>query len=61
MKRPKTPEELAKKKEKTSHTLYLDTGNVNKLRLIADESRVSVSQIVDEAIDFYLKSLRVKK
>lgn len=58
--KPKTPEELALERAgKKSVSLYLSSVNIEGVKKIAGATPgVSTSEIVDEAISFYLKSIK---
>lgn len=61
-KRPKTPEQLASDgHEKGPYTLYLRKDNVEFLRLESVKNKTSLSVLVDEAIDWYIKTITKKK
>jgi hypothetical protein len=56
--KPKTPEELARSRAgKKSYSLYLNAAAMDEIKKIATD-QVSVSEIVDEAISSYLRSVK---
>ncbi len=59
----KTPKELAQveKKGKKGYNLYLDESNMDEVAKYAGEAGISPSKVVNEAISFYLRTIKVKK
>lgn len=61
MKRPRTPEELARERKRDKFDLYLNVENVEWLRSRGAKYDISLSQLVDEAIANYVNTLKKQK
>ncbi len=59
--KPRTPEELAKDKDRDKYTLYLNVDNMSEVQARAGKANTSASKLVDEAIAYYLSALKSKK
>ncbi len=62
MKRARTPEELANKARiKSRYTLYLNQSNMEYIRDRAAKAGIGASQVVNEAIQAYIETIKKKK
>jgi post-segregation antitoxin (ccd killing protein) len=59
--KPRTPEELARERAgKKAYTLYLDIASMEQLKSMAKDAGISVSEIANEAITSYVRSIKKK-
>lgn len=62
MKKPRTPEDLAKKtRGKDKYTLYLDVNLMDYIKDRATRAGSNASQVVNEAITAYVEFLKEKE
>lgn len=61
-KRPRTPSEIKKTREKKTYSFSLIEAKMEELKKLADAGGVPASELVDEAISYYLVAIKeVKK
>lgn len=58
-KKPRTPSELAVTKK--SYSFSLIKSNMDKVAEMAKDNGVSVSEIIDEAVSYYLEAIKDHK
>ena len=57
-KRPRTPSEISKQRHKSAYSFSLRVENVEELKRHASDAKVFESELVDEAIELYLRWVR---